>query len=395
MPGCHLGPDARQGLRLEVDQIYRSSVNVRARTDRPLLRVVPGAADESLLYLKLLPPDEGHYRGPRMPLSMNPLSADEIALVRQWVEAFPADRWGAPPAAEAAARPPRTFHDSTLVNLPTSDPLGGRTLEFRILHRFKAPAREAGSHDFYGLDTDAWVSIGLAYGLGDTVEVGLRRTNLQHDYEAYSKWVPIRQVPGRAPLSLALRGSFSNLRETTGFNRNRYGAQAILARRLGDHLSLMLVPTYVTRTNYLDEADTRGTSTIGVGGEWRLNPKMAVTGEWIGRLQHRHGPSRVSHLRDEHPGRPHRPVRHRGRSGPARRRLPPRLQHLAHLHATLDPGCRSWSGRCRSPWRLRGILVTYRPHSAEVAELADALDSGSSGGNPVQVQVLSSAPTGS
>jgi len=284
MPGCQLGPDARQGLRLEVDQIYRSSVNVRARTDPPLLRVVPGAADESLLYLKLLPPDEGHYRGPRMPLSMNPLSADEIALVRQWVEAFPADRWGAPPAAEAAARPPRTFHDSTLVNLPTSDPLGGRTLEFRILHRFKAPAREAGSHDFYGLDTDAWVSIGLAYGLGDTVEVGLRRTNLQHDYEAYSKWVPIRQVPGRAPLSLALRGSFSNLRETTGFNRNRYGAQAILARRLGDHLSLMLVPTYVTRTNYLDEADTRGTSAIGVGGEWRLNPKMAVTGEWIAQL---------------------------------------------------------------------------------------------------------------
>jgi len=284
MPGCHLGPDAKQGLRLEIGQIYRSSVNVRARTEPRQLRVTPRTPAQSLLYLKLLPPDEAHYRGPRMPLSMDPLSADEIAQVRRWIEAFPADRWGAPPAAEAAVRPPRTFHDSALVNLPTSDPLGERTLEFRILHRFKAPAREAGSHDFYGLDTDAWVSIGLAYGLGDTVEVGLRRTNLEHDYEAYSKWVPIRQGPGRAPLSLALRGSFSDLRETTAFNRNRYGAQAILARRFGDHLSLMLVPTYVTRTNYLDGADTRGTSAIGVGGEWRLNPKMAVTGEWIAQL---------------------------------------------------------------------------------------------------------------
>src|SRR2546428_2258945 len=201
MPGCHLGPDARQGLRLEAGQIYRSSVNVRARTDPHLLRVVPGAAEQSLLYLKLLPPDEGHYRGPRMPLTMNPLSADEIALVRQWVEAFPADRWGGPPSTEATGRTPRTFQDSALVNLPTSDPLGRHALEFRILHRFKAPARDAGSRDFYGLDSDAWISIGLAYGLGRRVEVGLRRTNLQHDYEGYSKWVPIRQSAGGPPLS--------------------------------------------------------------------------------------------------------------------------------------------------------------------------------------------------
>ena len=284
MPGCHLGPEARAGLRLEVGQISPTAVNVRARTEPPLLRVAPRSPEQSLLFLKLLPPDQGHYRGPRMPLSMDPLSAEEIALVREWIESFPADRWPSPPPAEPSARPPRTFHDSALVNLPTPDPIGRRSLEFRILHRFKAPARDAGSHDFYGLDSDAWVSIGLAYGLADTVEVGLRRTNLQHDVEAYSKWVPIRQRPGGAPLSLALRGSYSNLRETIGVNRNRYGAQAVLARRFGDHLSLMLVPTYVTRTNYVDEIDARGTGAVGVGGEWRLNTRMAVTGEWIAQL---------------------------------------------------------------------------------------------------------------
>ena len=37
-------------------------------------------------------------------------------------------------------------------------------------------------------------------------------------------------------------------------------------------------------------------------------------------------------------------------------------------------------------------LGTVRAFLAEVAELADALASGASGGNPVKVQVLSSAP---
>ena len=60
-------------------------------------------------------------------------------------------------------------------------------------------------------------------------------------------------------------------------------AQAILARRFGARVSLMLVPTYVSHTNYLDESDTRGTGAVGVGGEWRLNSKMAITGEWIGQ----------------------------------------------------------------------------------------------------------------
>jgi hypothetical protein len=36
-------------------------------------------------------------------------------------------------------------------------------------------------------------------------------------------------------------------------------------------------------------------------------------------------------------------------------------------------------------------MVTFT-HPADVAELADALDSGSSAGNGVEVQVLSSAP---
>ena len=111
MPGCHLGPDSMKGMRMEVGQIYRSTVNVPSRTDPGLLRLAAGAPDRSLLYLKLLPQEQGHYRGPRMPLSMNPLAPEEIVLVRQWIESFPADLWGHPPAVEVAAFSTRTFQE--------------------------------------------------------------------------------------------------------------------------------------------------------------------------------------------------------------------------------------------------------------------------------------------
>jgi len=255
---------------------------VRARTDPRLLRVAPGAPDQSLLYRKLLPQEQGHYRGPRMPRSMNPLTDDQIALVRQWIESFPVDLWGHAQSATPESARTRTFQDSTLANLPTSDPLGAGTMEFRILHRFKPSAPDAGGQGLYGLDGGAWISFGLAFGLTDHLEVGLRRTNLQADYEAFLKASLVQQQAGHAPLSLALRASASSARQDTGVaNPTRYAAQTILARRFGRALSVMLVPTYVTHTNFQNATDLSGTGAIGAGLEWCLSPKHAITAEWI------------------------------------------------------------------------------------------------------------------
>lgn len=281
MPGCHAGPQAMRGLRLEATEIYRSTVNVHARTDSRFLRVAPGAPDRSLLFLKLLSPHEGKYRGPRMPLSMQPLKEDEIVLVRQWIESFPADLWGHPPAEELAASAARTFQDAYLANLPTSDPLGRRTLEFRIVHRFKAAAAAAGSHGLYGLDSGAWISLDLGYGLNDRLDLGLRRTNFDTSYEGYAKLALLKQARGVSPLSLSLRGSVSDVRETGRVNRTRLAAQAILARRFGDRISLMLIPGYVTHTDDLHGDVTGGTAAIGGGAEWRLTTRVALTGEWV------------------------------------------------------------------------------------------------------------------
>ncbi|PYQ11458.1 MAG: hypothetical protein DMH00_08170, partial [Acidobacteria bacterium] len=203
MPGCHAGPEPAQGMRLEADQTYRSTVNVRARTDARFLRVTPGDPDHSLVYLKLLSPHQGAYRGPRMPLSMEPLKDDDIARVRTWIESFPSELWGHPPEDKIERFSSRTFQDATLANLPTPDPLGARTLEFRFVHRFKASVADAGSKGFYGLDSGAWISLDLAYGLSDSIDIGLRRTNLETDYEGYAKWAAIRQDATGSPISVA------------------------------------------------------------------------------------------------------------------------------------------------------------------------------------------------
>ncbi|RMF72495.1 MAG: hypothetical protein D6738_11140, partial [Acidobacteria bacterium] len=54
---CHAGERAEKGLRLERDQVYRSTVNVPARSDPRLRRVAPGDPEASLLW-RIVQPGE-------------------------------------------------------------------------------------------------------------------------------------------------------------------------------------------------------------------------------------------------------------------------------------------------------------------------------------------------
>jgi len=282
MPACHGGAKPAAALRLEASHLYRDTVNVRAKTDSSFLRVTPGSPELSLLYLKLLPADEGHYRGPRMPLSMEPLHEEQIALVRSWILAFPEDEWGAPPTPAPPAAP-RFFRNSSLINLPTPEPLGKRTLEFRILHRFKQSTRDAGGDELWGLDGGSWWSIQLAYGLSQTVQAGLRRTNQLRDYEGFVLYAP--RISGTAGkyFSGALRGGIASVRDEQAANRNRWSAEVILGYRPWKPISLLLTSLYVSSANYEDPLDDRGTAGVGLGAEWHVTSKQSLSAEWIGQ----------------------------------------------------------------------------------------------------------------
>lgn len=95
---CHAGAAARNGLRLDDAQTsYDNLVNVRATEYPVLFRVAPGNPDDSYLIHKL----EGTQAvGDRMPLGQPPLSAETIAVIRDWIT-----QGAPPPQAEGEPAP--------------------------------------------------------------------------------------------------------------------------------------------------------------------------------------------------------------------------------------------------------------------------------------------------
>ena len=81
--GCHAGPRPQQLMDLSAGQAFANLVGVPSRERPTLDRVVPGVPDASYLVWKI----EGRpeITGARMPLGRPPLSAAQIALIRQWI----------------------------------------------------------------------------------------------------------------------------------------------------------------------------------------------------------------------------------------------------------------------------------------------------------------------
>lgn len=92
---CHNGEFPSAGLNLEDGQAFDALVgisptNTRAATDR-LLRVAAGNPDNSYLIVKIEGPASIEL-GSRMPLARDPLTAEQIALVRSWITTLSATR---------------------------------------------------------------------------------------------------------------------------------------------------------------------------------------------------------------------------------------------------------------------------------------------------------------
>src|SRR3989442_9370320 len=82
--GCHGGPTAQQGLRLDPGFSAGNLINVHSPQDSNLIRVVPGDPDASFLIQKLQGADG--LLGDRMPDGGPYLTTATINVIRQWIQ---------------------------------------------------------------------------------------------------------------------------------------------------------------------------------------------------------------------------------------------------------------------------------------------------------------------
>ncbi len=81
--GCHNGTSSPLGLNLDDGKSYRKLVQVESSQADGLMLVEPNNADGSYLVHKIEGTQTG---GLQMPLYKPPLSADQMLLVRQWID---------------------------------------------------------------------------------------------------------------------------------------------------------------------------------------------------------------------------------------------------------------------------------------------------------------------
>ncbi len=79
---CHSGPSPAAGMDLSDGQSFANLVNVDATRDPLSKRVLPMDAAQSILYLKV----SGTQAGAQMPFMLDPLSAEQMQAIKEWID---------------------------------------------------------------------------------------------------------------------------------------------------------------------------------------------------------------------------------------------------------------------------------------------------------------------
>lgn len=85
--GCHVGASAPEGLDLSASTAYANLVGVASAQVPALQRVRASAPDSSYIIDKLTGSARMKPGTLRMPMGRDPLTADQIDLIRRWIAA--------------------------------------------------------------------------------------------------------------------------------------------------------------------------------------------------------------------------------------------------------------------------------------------------------------------
>ena len=188
-----------------------------------------------------------------------------------------------------------TFKSTRLVNGQTIETKGKGELEFIFAHRFGAIS--SGAYNLYGLD-QAYVRLGLEYGLTDRLGVGIGRNSVDKTVDAFLRYRFLKQSSGarNMPVTItaftnaAVKNSPQELDPGMVYSdRLSYTAQLLIARKFSPKLSLQLMPTIIHRNAVDKTIENNDLIALGVGGRIKVTRSIALTTEYYHRIAVKEG----------------------------------------------------------------------------------------------------------
>ena len=183
-----------------------------------------------------------------------------------------------------------TFKGSRLVNGQTVETRGKGELEFIFSHRFGAIS--SGSYNLFGLD-QAFVRLGLEYGLTDNIGIGMGRNSYDKTIDGYVRYKLLRQSSGAGNMPITVTAFVNGAIKTSpeqldpglvSTDRLSYTGQLLIARKFSSKLSLQLMPTLVHRNAIDKRIDDNDLIAIGAGGRYKITRSIALTSEYYYRV---------------------------------------------------------------------------------------------------------------
>jgi hypothetical protein len=180
------------------------------------------------------------------------------------------------------------FKSSRVINSHSMEFIGKGVLDLRILHRFGKI--DQGVNELFGLD-QASMRIGLDYGVGSNLTVGVGRTTLGKDLDGFVKWRAMRQVDKGFPFSWVLVAGMSvyTYKNTDPQNklsftsRAGYYYQSIFGRKFNEKFTLQLSPTLV----YRNQAGlSKYIYALGVGSRLKTSKRTALMVDYFPVISH-------------------------------------------------------------------------------------------------------------
>lgn len=172
------------------------------------------------------------------------------------------------------------FKSSRVINGQSMELIGKGVLDVRILHRFGLISN--GADEFFGLD-EASMRMGFDYGLTNNLTIGVGRSTLNKELDAFLKFRPLRQADGGFPVSIVLVSGITvhtmkwtdTTRKNHFSNRMAYYNQVIIGRKFSNAFSLQLSPIMVHRNLVTNAGDENNTWALGIGARLKLTKRTA------------------------------------------------------------------------------------------------------------------------